>query len=332
MPQFNYQTTKLPNYQIESVREFVRRAALFALFALGLYGALYVWSERLVYRYAHRNRFYQVKTASSSTYDYVILGASHAAVLDLGGMNRRLEEMTGSRILNLSIVGAGVSVNRLLLEYFLAAHQTAAIVYLVDSFAFYSRQWNEERLNDSRLFLRAPFDAALVKLLLNNSKTRARALDYIVGFSKINNGNRFVPDVADEEARFDREYRPVQQIDEQRIEYLYLEPLSRGNADVERYLSEFEDLVRYAASRNVRVLVVKSPLPEKFYRMIPNEQQFDAALGRRLARQRVEFHDWSLVGNETGLFFDSDHLNRAGVENFFERFLSGIMRPAAPRR
>ena len=318
--------------QVDSVSAFVRRAALFALFALGLYGALYAASERLVYQYAQRNRFYQVKTASSATYDYVILGASHAAVLDLGGMNRRLEEMTGSRILNLSIVGAGVSVNRLVLDYFWAAHQTAAIVYVVDSFAFYSRQWNEERLNDARLLLRAPFDASLARLLLRNSETRARAVDYIVGFSKINNASRFVVDVADEEARFDRKYRAVQQIDEQRIEYLYAEPLARGNGDLERYLTEFEDLVRHAASRNVRVLVVKPPLPEKFYRMIPNEQRFDAALGQRLARLRVEFHDWSLVGNESGLFFDSDHLNRAGVENLFERFLSGIMRPAAPRR
>ena len=80
--------------QVDSVSAFVRRAALFALFALGLYGALYAASERLVYQYAQRNRFYQVKTASSATYDYVILGASHAATFDFEDMNARSEEMT----------------------------------------------------------------------------------------------------------------------------------------------------------------------------------------------------------------------------------------------
>ncbi len=162
-----------------------------------------------------------VRTATPTEYDVLILGASHAAVFDFDDMNRRLEEMTRSRILNLSVVGGGVVVNRLLLDYFSVRHRTAAIVYVVDSFAFYSREWNGRRLEDARLFQRAPFDPALARLLLRSGAPLMVAFDYVSGFSKINNPDRFGLDRPAEAARFDRRYRPVDQIDRQRIAYLY---------------------------------------------------------------------------------------------------------------
>ena len=162
-----------------------------------------------------------VRTAPQVEYDHVILGASHAAVFDFDDMNARLEALTGKRILNLSVVGGGIVVNRLVLDYFLTRHRAATIVYVVDSFAFYSRQWNEERLEDARLFHRAPFDPALARLLAGSGAAWQVTLDYVTGFSKINNADRFAPDVPAEASRFDRRYRPIDQLDRQRIEYLY---------------------------------------------------------------------------------------------------------------
>jgi len=150
---------------------FIRSAVPFVLIGLVLYAALYVASERLIAGYAQRNRFFMVKTASHANYDHVILGSSHAEVFDYRDMNARLEAITGSTILNLAIAGAGISVNRLLLEYFLAEHHTKSVVYVLDSFPFYSRAWNEDRLQDTGLFLRAPVDPALAGLLLANRLT-----------------------------------------------------------------------------------------------------------------------------------------------------------------
>ena len=311
------------------VTTFLRRAMAFVLVGLMLYLGLYAASEYLIYKHARRNRFYMVKTAPSARYDHVVLGASHAAALDFEDMNARLEQMTGSRILNLSIVGAGITVNRLMLEYFLAGHQTTDVVYVVDSFAFYSREWNEDRLQDARLFYRAPFDPALARLLLRSQATRLVALDYIVGFSRINNPDRFKPDVSEEEAtRFGRTYRPIRQIDQQRTGYLYPAKVDGPAVPRGRYLAEFEDLLRYGKSRNVRFVVIKPPIPQRIYRMIPGEGSFDAALKEILSRQGVGFHDFSLVGNDERFFYDTDHLNRAGVLNFFEHSLKGILTPA----
>ena len=307
-----------------SLRRFLRYGLFFLLVGVLIYSVVYIAADQLVYKYAIRNRFYAVKSAPLVDYDVVILGASHAAVFDYEDMNSQLEQMTGKKILNLSVVGSGITMNRLLLDYFLIQHRTRQVIYFVDSFAFYSKDWNEDRLQDVRLLDRAPFDPSLVQLLWQNPASRSVAFDYTVGFSKINNSDRFKPDITEDEAvRFTKTYRPVKQIDAQRIEYLY--PKKMDPAIFQRYLTEFEDMLRYLQSRNIRVRVIKPPIPERMYRMLPNEAQFDVALKPVLDRNSVEFYDFSLVNNDESFFFNPDHLNRAGVLNFFESNLKNIL-------
>ncbi len=307
-----------------SIRPFWRRALVFGLIGILIYLVVYLAADQLVYRTAKRNRFFAVKTAPLTNYDVLILGASHAAVFDYEDMNAQLEQMTGRKIINLSIVGSGIAVNRLLLDYFLAQHQTQRVVYFVDSFAFYSKDWNEDRLQDVTLFNRAPFDPLLVQMLWQHPAGQSIALDYALGFSKINNADRFKADVTDDEAnKFKTTYRPVKQIDSQRISYLYPKPVDP--AVFQRYLGEFEEMLRYLESRNIQVTVIKPPLPQRMYQMLPNESEFDAALRPVLDRHSVEFYDDSLVNNDEKFFFNPDHLNRTGVLAFFNSYLNSIL-------
>jgi hypothetical protein len=308
---------------------FVRRAIRFAVVGVVLYLALYAAAEMLVYRYAHRNRFFAVRSVAPSHYNFVVLGASHAAVFDYRDMNSRLEQMTGSRIMNLAVVGAGVTVNRLLFDYFTTRHRTDALVYVVDSFAFYSPEWNEQRLGDRRLFARAPFDPALIGLLLRAGITSA-ALDYASGFSKINDADRFAPDdFGDERTRFDRRYRPIPQLDEERLAYLY--PAKANPQILQRYLTDFEALVATARARNVAVIVIKPPIPQRIQRLLPSEKDFDTALSAVLGRHGLELHDFSNVTNDEALFYDSDHLNQTGTLEFFKTALAPLLRSYAVR-
>jgi hypothetical protein len=225
------------------------------------------------------------------------------------------------------VVGGGVAVNRLLLDYFLVRHHTEAIVYVVDSFAFYSPEWNERRLEDVRLFQRAPFDPALARLLLRGDLAPMVGVDYLTGFSKINNPDRFGPDQPAEASRFDRRYRPVDQIDRQRIEYLYpasIDDAARGNLD--RYLGIFEALLADARARGIRAILVRPPLPPRTRPLIPGEAEFDAALRTVAGRTGAELHDLSATVDDSAMYFDTDHLNRAGVTHFFERHLAAILR------
>ena len=306
--------------------EFIRAVVGFALIGLALYAVLYMVSEDLIDRHARRNRFFLVKTAPRIDYDYVILGASHAVVLDNRDMNERLEAMTGKAILNLATVGAGVAVNQLLLDYFLAEHRTRAVIYTLDSFGFYSRAWNEERLRDTRLFLRAPWDLTLARLLLADPAARAVAIDYISGFSKINNPNRFESDLHDHEgARFDRVYRPVEQIDRQRINYLYPGAIGAASLQDSPYLSQFEEWIEELQSRGIRFIIVRPPIPKRVRSMIPNEAVFDETLRQLAARNGITVHDFSAVSNRKEFFFDTDHLNKRGVMAFFEDHLAAVL-------
>ena len=229
------------------MKDLWKQSALFVLIGLVIYAGAYYASEQLVYKYAKRNRFYTVRMARQPGYDYVILGASHALPLDFEDVNVRLQETTGARIINLSTPGGGLVPNRLLLEYLLTRHKAKSVIYILDSFFFYSREWNEDRLKDVRLFRRAPFDPDLAKLLVAYSFRGAigpgTALDYISGFSKINNADRFKPDLSEDElTRFRRVHKPTSR-DIKRVEYLY--PPKIDEQVFNKYLSMFGDLIGY---------------------------------------------------------------------------------------
>ena len=308
------------------MRGFALRVAVFVLIGLVPYGGLYVATEKVIARNAQRNRFFLVQTAPHTDYDHVILGASHAAVFDYRDMNARLAATTGSRIMNLAVEGGGVTVSRFLLDYFLTEHRTSSVIYVLDSFVFYSREWNEDRLQDVGLFMRAPWDPQLAAQLLRQPATRMLAVDYISGFSKINNPDRFAPDTFENEgARFDRTYRPVPQIDRQRVAYLYPADVDQSALRGSPYFDEFESLIEDMQARDISVTVVRPPIPSRIYDMIPGEQQFDTTLAAMLARHGVALYDLSAVNDDERLFFDSDHLNQEGVVSFVEDHLAGVL-------
>lgn len=314
------------------VRSFLENAIPFVIVGVVLYGLILAGSEWLVYEHGRRNPFFKIRTAEQTEYDHVILGASHAAVFDYRDMNRRLEEATGARILNLATVGAGITINDLLYDYFSREHETDHVVYILDSFAFYSPEWNEERLQDASLFARAPWDPSLAWLLIRHPDARGMALDYIFGFSKINNPDRFQPDLFEAEgSRFERTYRPIPQIDRQRIEYLYPDPdaMEPATLDDSPYLEEFQELIRAAQERGAEFVVVRPPIPERMQEMIPGEEHFAQTVDSIARLHGVEYHDFSSVSNDEEYFYDSDHLNREGALRFIENHLAEIL--AVPR-
>jgi hypothetical protein len=316
-----------PGSEADEARAFLRRGGWFTLVGFFLYLGVYLGSEWLVYETAQRNRFFTVKAAPQSQYNHVILGASHAAVFDYRDMNARLEELTETQILNLATEGSGVTVNRILLEYFYETGlETDTVVYVVDSFAFYSPDWNEVRLQDAELYARAPFDPTLARILLANPAGRPVLLNYLTGFSKINNGNRLDSDLFEAEgSRFDRSYRPIAQIDRQRLRFLYPDNIDASTLEGSPYLQEFEALAGYVQDRGDRFIIIRPPMPERIYQMIPNEQEFDRIIRQLAQRHGVEVHDFTAVNNAADYFYDSDHLNQIGTLQFFDRHLQSVL-------
>ena len=190
------------------MKRLAKSALLFIAIGLALYAGVYYAAERLMLHTGRSNPFFKIATTQESTVDWVILGASHAMPLDFADFNAQMERETRLKILNLAAPGAGPLYNRFVLEYFQRSHRARNLLYVVDSFAFYSRTWNEERFADAKLLRRTPFDTAIARRFWDYARHEGvdgRALlDYVSGFSKINNRERFQRDVWEGEAQFER--------------------------------------------------------------------------------------------------------------------------------
>jgi hypothetical protein len=309
-----------------------RSALLFVAIGLAIYASLFYASERLVYATGESNALFKIATTQQPAFDWVILGASHAMPLDFADFNAFMERETGQRILNLASPGTGPLYNRFVLEHLLSRHRARNLLYVVDSFAFYAQAWNEERFADAKLLRRTPLDADIARRLYAYCRQEGvdpRALiDYASGFSKINNRERFQPDIWEGETQFERVYRPSAAATRSRIAYLYPQP--PDPAALARYLGAFKELIALARQNNVRVVAIKMPVPSQFLDRLPDEAAFDAAMLQLLKSQQVELHNFARAMDEPRFYFDTDHLNRTGLTEFFERHLKAVLAPKHP--
>ena len=307
-----------------------KSALRFIAIGLALYVGVYYAAEQLMYRTGHSNPLFKIAAAQHSTVDWVVLGASHAMPLDFADFNAQMERETRLRILNLAAPGAGPLYNRFVFEHFLRAHRARNVLYVVDSFAFYSRNWNEERFADAKLLRRTPFEPAIARRLCDYARDEGvdprAVLDYVAGFSKINNRERFERDVWEGERQFERVYPPSASAVKKRIAYLY--PDKTAAAALSHYLEALSTLLATARQAGANVVVIKMPTPSRYRSQLPDESAFDQAMVRLLAAADVRFHDFSQAIDEPRFYFDTDHLNRAGLTEFLARYLKPVLVPA----
>jgi hypothetical protein len=311
------------------MKALLRPALLFVAIGLVLYAALMAASEALVVRHGHSNPFFKIAQLREPQVDWIVLGASHAMTMDFADVNESvIERGSGRRVVQLAGPGTGPLYNRFVLEAFLQSHRARHLLYVVDAFAFYSRAWNEDRFADAKLLRRTPWSgstaAILARYVRDEGVEPAAWLDYTSGFSKINNRERWQNDVWEGEAQFERAARFSASAAKKRVAYLY--PDGTASGVLERYLGEFEDLLALARAHGLTLTIVSMPLPAGFRSLLPDEAAFRAGLAKVAARQGAELADFSTTIDEPALYFDTDHLNRAGLTRFAEGALLPLMR------
>ena len=309
------------------MKSLQRSALLFVAIGLALYAGLSFGCEQLLFRNGHSNALFKIAVAPAPDYDWVILGASHAMPLDFSDFNAYMQHETGLRIINLASPGTGALYNRFVLASFLRAHRAHNLLYVVDSFAFWSRAWNEDRFSDAKLIRGTPFAPTTVKLMWDyvrdNGVSPRALLDYATGFSKINNRDRFQRDAWEGEAQFDRGYRPSGAAVTKRIAYLY--PDTQAPAVLAKYLDDFAGLMEIAGQHDMRIVAVKLPMLTQFRNQLPHEAAFNEGLMRVLADRAVPFCDFSTELDNPNFYFDTDHLNRSGLTELFQRRLKPLL-------
>jgi hypothetical protein len=107
------------------------------------------------------------------------------------------------------------------------------------------------------------------------------------------------------------------------MDYLY--PDRTSGVALDRYLGDFSRLLDVARQAGARVVVIKLPVPPAFRSQLPAEMQFDAAITRVGTQAGVPVHDFSTAVGEPRFYFDTDHLNRAGLTVFFNRHLKSVL-------
>jgi len=299
----------------------------FIAIGLLLYAMLDTAAELLLYRTGRTNPIYKIDTLAAPSVDWVILGASHAMPLDFDDVNAQLERDTGRSVINLASPGAGPLYNRFVFEHFLHTHRARRLLYVVDSFAFEAKNWNEDRFADAKMLASTPMSVDVAQRLYGyvhrEGVTPGALANYLTGFSKINNRARFERDVWEGELQFDRSYRPSASATQKRIAYLYPQPLDA--AVRARYLQAFARLVELAQEQGLQVTVTKLPLPRAFRARLPDEEAFNAALNGVLQAHGLALQDYSATLDADTDFFDTDHMGRTGVLAFEQQTLRDLL-------
>jgi hypothetical protein len=306
-----------------------RRIAVFiGLFVLLYAGAAGI-AEVTVGRSGQESAFQKLLALRGEQVDWVVLGASHALPLAFGDIPQRLEADTGQSMAVLAEVGAGPLYNGFVLRQAMNDIAPRRLLYVVDSFAFTSRRWNEERIADRKLLRKTPLRLSTAALMTEITARRgtdpAALADYLTAFSKLNPPDRFPQEGWRGAEDFDSQVRLSRHAVQSRIDYLYPGPAE--TADMSTYLDILISVFDRAQAAGIQIMVVKLPLPDPFRAALPGEADFDAALRARLSAHDIAFHDLSAALPDLKYFFDTDHLNRDGINALYADYLRGLMTP-----
>lgn len=304
-----------------------RGAALFLALFLALYAALAAVAELRVGRGAADSAFQKILAARGSKVDWIVLGASHALPLSYGDVPARHAAATGETMLVLAEPGAGPVYAGFVARQALRDLRPRRVLWILDPFTFQSRAWNADRVEDRGLLRTTPLrpsTARLMAAMVVRDGVDARALlDYLTLFSKLNNPRRFDPGEWEGVAAFDRAARPSRHAVASRIEYLY--PDGSGMVQSRPAIDAFTSLIDEFREAGSEVVAMRLPLPAHFREALPPSEDLLAELRALMASRGVIFHDLAGVLDDPALYFDTDHLNRDGVDRLYATYLRAIL-------
>ena len=300
--------------------------AAFLAIGLILYTGLFVWSDRNLRNHAYGNPFYRISVAPEHS-NWIILGASHALPLSFSGVPELVSARTGQHIETLAMPGGGPLTWRVLAQRYFADRTADAVLVVLDDFGFADARWNGARLGDTDILPKIPTDLQTIAVL---ARTAGKEIPfgtfaaYATGFARINDHTRFDIDRWDGETKFDIAPRPSDAADRARVAFLYPGPADQEA--ISQGLANLEAVIRLAQSRNAFVAVLRPPLPDRFRTQLPEMPGFEGRLLVLLEAHDVPFLDFSALIPEPHFYFDTDHLNRKGVERFLDEALFELLR------
>ncbi|CAK9061176.1 Probable alginate O-acetylase AlgI (Alginate biosynthesis protein AlgI), partial [Durusdinium trenchii] len=137
--------------RIWTTRTPFKQAALFVGIFLVLYAAAVWIVERNLRQIEPETALQKLSAHDGTSVDWLVLGASHALPLNFGDVPDRLQSESGQTMLILAEVGAGPVYSAFVLDRALDELTARRVLFVADSFAFASENWNEARFSDRKL-------------------------------------------------------------------------------------------------------------------------------------------------------------------------------------
>jgi hypothetical protein len=309
------------------VQRFLQKALIFFLLnTLLAAGGLYFFSGR--------NRHVRMDFAETEsnllamgdneTYALALLGTSRGRVLSRDGHHRRVEEILGRKVMNLSKGGGGgLMPAELHLSYFYhRGNHADQVVYLVDPWVFFCPINNEE--ND--FFLRdEPFELFILGKLIVDRYPWDRIASYLqmIAVSDWATVSRYAaPGLT---------LGTLHAIDGPKLEDARRHYLSKyaphGFEKYSPYVDRINALVQRHGGR-ITYIMLPMWIPD-----FPGMDQVDRKLRQAAHGQpHVTYYNLADAMHDLNFFYDHMHFNQKGIEYFTRNVLDPVMHGQPPLR
>ncbi len=296
------------------IYRFITFFAIFGLLVYLIVGILEFSVD--LYRNSDISVLHEIR--ENRSYDTLLMGTSHARMLGISGHKKDVQDILGKKILLLANNGSGILPQKLYLEIFYEDYNKAdTIVYFIDPWVFYSKDWNENnyyitdevfRFDYLTKIIANKFSGSVVKEYLRK-KLSYKLFIYpiprsIVHLDSIN----------------DKDYSGLKEFQKERVKLWY--PQGTDKQNFERYSHELEKIIILAKKNNTKVVFI---LPPSLLSELPGQKEVTSYMNTLTKKYGVSFHDYSKTVTDRSMYLNADHLNKKGALYFTKEYLLKIL-------
>jgi hypothetical protein len=308
-------------------RAFARVLSRLAL--LAVLSAAVVWSVLALHATTLDFKAWETDTRLltlpyEATHDYVLLGSSHAYLLARFRDNAALtESILGGSVVNLAMPsGGGLRPARLYLEEYLArGNRAKEVIYFLDPFVFFSPGPNDQH----KFVYFEPLQLRFLARLIADGYPPRQIFTYVRSKLSYNWLFQTPEPLLAHTGTVDATTHTPERV-AQRMDSLYMDGMEEHH--FLRYAEELERIMAHCEAHGMRLSLVTMPTllgPE------PGAARMQAWLAEAQSRHTFRTVDFVDALPDGKWFYNLDHINTAGVEQFLHTVLKPWLdaRPAA---